>query len=271
MTPKTIDALIEAARTAGRCEIMPRFRQLDPGTIETKTGPSDLVTMADQAAELSIAAAAQDILPGALIVGEEEVETKPELLDQIADAPSALIIDPIDGTWNYANGVPAFGTILAVTAHGETVFGLIYDPVNDDWIAAEKGSGAWSGRERSAIWRAPVPPRLSGFVPANYFPAPIGEKLWKTCPAFDLVFDVGCSAYEYRLLAQHSVAFNLAASLKPWDHAAGVLITQELGGKSMLLSGKPYKPGMKEGVLLSAISPDLFDRVEQIVSPAFQT
>ena len=117
-------------RRAAKAEIMPRFRNLSDGDIRTKSHANDLVTEADTRA-LQIA------FPSALVIGEEAVAAKPDLLEGIAEAQLAFHIDPVDGTWNFAHGLPVFGVIIAATRYGKPVFGLIYDPVGDDWAIAD--------------------------------------------------------------------------------------------------------------------------------------
>ena len=153
LTDDVMTGLIEAVRDAARTEILPRFRNLSADQIDTKSGPDDLVTVADRAAEARLTAAAQKLLPGALVVGEEGVAEDPAILDRFAEAELAVVIDPVDGTWNFANGLANFGVILAVVEGGRTIFGLLYDPVMDDWITATPGAGPGSAvpmRHRAA-------------------------------------------------------------------------------------------------------------------------
>ena len=119
---------------------MPRFRALSEADINTKSAPDDLVTAADLAAEALITAQLGRAFPAALILGEEAVAANPSLRDQLADAEMAIIIDPVDGTWNYARGLALFGVILAVTRYGVPIYGLLYDPVIDDWIVSSENA-----------------------------------------------------------------------------------------------------------------------------------
>ncbi|MEZ5448159.1 MAG: inositol monophosphatase family protein [Thiolinea sp.] len=157
LTQEQEHALLDIVRHAARTEIMPRFRQLSANAIQEKTSSQDLVTEADVRAEQVISAGVRELLPEAAVIGEEAVAEHPEILEQIASADMAVIIDPIDGTWNYAKGVAVFGVIVAVTVRGETVFGLLYDPVLDDWILARKGGGSWYGKPGQAAQRLQLP------------------------------------------------------------------------------------------------------------------
>ena len=109
---------MQLLRAAARTEIMPRFRNLQPGAVRTKSSPTDLVTDADEAAEASITRGLERLHPGCLIVGEEACATDPSLLDRLATAPLAFVVDPIDGTANYCAGLPLFGVMAAAVMDG---------------------------------------------------------------------------------------------------------------------------------------------------------
>ncbi|MBU2357745.1 MAG: hypothetical protein KKB02_02235 [Alphaproteobacteria bacterium] len=109
----TKTALIHAVQRAARTEILPRFRALSPEQVSSKSNRHDLVTVAEQFAEDMISKAVRSILPGAFILGEEAAAEDPGLIDALDNANLAVIIDPIDGTWNYAHGLANFGSIMA--------------------------------------------------------------------------------------------------------------------------------------------------------------
>src|ERR1700712_5868222 len=134
--------LVDQVKEAGEVEIMPRFRNLAPGDIAEKASAIDLVTEADLGAEKRITAALRRRFPSALIVGEEAYESDRSVVPALAHADLAFVIDPVDGTFNFASGQPTFGTILAVVAKGETVAGIIHDPVLGDTVTAITGGGA---------------------------------------------------------------------------------------------------------------------------------
>ena len=133
------DILADAART----EIMPRFKALAARDIRHKSSVFDPVTEADEAAERAITVRLRASFPGALIVGEEATAADPTLLDRLADAPLAFVVDPIDGTRNFVAGLPLFGVMAAAIVQGEIVAGVIHDPVCQDSAHALKGQGAW--------------------------------------------------------------------------------------------------------------------------------
>ena len=108
-TDADIALILETVRGTAKREIMPRFRALSETDISTKSAPDDLVTAADQAAEARITKRLKKAFPNTLIFGEEAVAANPSLRGQLADAELAIIIDPEDGTWNYARGLALFG------------------------------------------------------------------------------------------------------------------------------------------------------------------
>ncbi|MEM9582777.1 MAG: inositol monophosphatase [Pseudomonadota bacterium] len=264
-----ISELIETVRRVAKVEIIPHFRNLDAMQIDRKSAPDDLVTIADRAAELAISKMVHDILPDAAIVGEEAVSADKTVLGRVKEPGQVVVIDPIDGTWNYANGIATYGVILAVIEDGETVFGLLYDPSFDDWIMAVKGAGAFFCRPdgtRTALTLPAAPDKLEdcfGYVGLYLFKKERQAQLAASLPSFRRTTTLRCSCHEYRMLAQGSAQFCLNGMLNVWDHAAGVLIYQEAGGIARLLDGRSYDPAMRKGHLLTAGSERLWEELAE--------
>lgn len=234
-------------RDAGKTEVMPRFRNLASGAIRQKTGPMDLVTEADEAAERAITAALAHRFPGIPVVGEEAASANPTILDTLKTTDLAFVVDPIDGTANFAAGMPLFGVMAAVVARGEVIGAAIHDPVSDDTALALAGEGAWlerpDGTRKDLRVAAPAPVAdMSGMASWRFLPADqraiVAGNMAQTAGAWDC----RCSAHQYRLAAGGHVHFLLYYRLYPWDHAPGVLIHREAGGYSARFDGKPYDP-----------------------------
>ncbi|RYE75294.1 MAG: inositol monophosphatase, partial [Hyphomicrobiales bacterium] len=138
MSAIDVDALMTILRDAAKAEILPRFRRLDASMVRQKTEAIDLVTEADESAERMIKALVAELAPEALFVGEESVAADPSLLDRMNDADLAVVVDPVDGTANFAAGLPLFAVMASVVSKGETVAGIIYDPMGDDWFVAHR-------------------------------------------------------------------------------------------------------------------------------------
>lgn len=135
-----IDAILAQVAAA---EIMPRFQRLAAHQVKQKSSSFDLVTEADEAAERVISDHLRAAFPGCTIIGEEATAKDPALLEGIAAAELAFIVDPIDGTRNFVAGLPLFGVMIAATVRGEVVFGAIHEPVCQDTAFALRGEGAW--------------------------------------------------------------------------------------------------------------------------------
>jgi fructose-1,6-bisphosphatase/inositol monophosphatase family enzyme len=138
-------AVAAAIKEAARTEALARFQKLQSYEISEKS-PGDLVTIADLETERALNRALSSLWPGSVMVGEEAVAEKPDLLRALRGEEACWLIDPIDGTINYAAGVPLFATMVALIVRGEVVGGWVYDPVHDVMAMAEKGSGAQPGR-----------------------------------------------------------------------------------------------------------------------------
>jgi fructose-1,6-bisphosphatase/inositol monophosphatase family enzyme len=265
-TPAEEARIVNLVRRAARAEILPRFRALSDAEVAEKSGPDDLVTEADTAAEAMIARGLAALHPEALVVGEEAAEADPQLPDRIAAAELAFVVDPVDGTWNYARGLPLFGVILAACRHGEPVWAMILDPVCDDWITAAEDRPTRLERPGRAPRPLSVAPareiaEMSGFVPLSLVPEARQAAVAALFPAFRRATSLRCSAHEYRLLAQGHADFCLGVDPKPWDHAAGVLLCRQAGGVAAFLDGAPYAAARRDGVLLTAASPDAWARL----------
>lgn len=272
MDDETAEALIDAVRRVAQAEILPRFRDLSAHEIETKSGPDDLVTVADRAAEEALAMRIASILPGAAIVGEEAAEQDPSILGALTRDGLCVVVDPIDGTWNFARGLATFGVILAVTEARRTIFGLLYDPVLDDWMAARVGQGAAysrPGRAPRPLSVAPQRPaeRETGYVPLGLFDHSRKKALAATYPGFGRVQSLRCSCHEYRLMAAGHADWQISQQSKPWDHLAGRLIVAEAGGAVGTLGRAPHDPSDPDAMLVSASSATRLAELTELFAP----
>ncbi|MDQ2804254.1 MAG: inositol monophosphatase [Pseudomonadota bacterium] len=259
MTPGARDASDLAAilREAAQVEVIPRFRRLDAGAVREKSGPLDLVTEADEAAERRITQALGARFPGTLIVGEEAVAADPGLLDRLWDAERAFVVDSIDGTFNYATGVPLFGVMAALLIRGEVVMAAIHDPMGDDTVLALRGEGAWTetpdgGRTDIGVAAAAPVREMTGIVSWQFLPAPERDRVCARLSSLGVTWSYRCGAHEYRLAVTGGCHYLFYRRLLPWDHAPGWLLHREAGGYSAHFDGAPYVPRNVMGGLICA-------------------
>ncbi|MBZ9974537.1 inositol monophosphatase [Mesorhizobium sp. B2-3-14] len=263
-----IDWLAGILAEAAQAEIMPRFRRLGDGDIRQKTSAADLVTEADVNAERLITARLRDRYPSAMVVGEEACSEDPALLDGLGDAELAFTVDPVDGTFNFASGVPLFGVMLAVVVRGETVAGIIHDPVGKDWLIAARGAGSHIRHAHGSLEKvrvaAPVPiSQMTGAVSWQYLDEPERSRLARNQTKALSQFAYRCAAHEYRLLASGHAHFVVYNKLMPWDHLPGVLIHQEAGGHAARIDGSAYLPSHVDGGLLVAPDQDSWQELRR--------
>lgn len=251
-------AVLEAVlRDAARAEIMPRFRRLAEADVRAKTGPLDLVTAADEAAERAISAALRRAFPGALVVGEEATAADPALLAGLGAAELAFVVDPLDGTSNFAAGLPLFATMAGAIVRGEVAGAVIHDPMGNDSALALRGEGAWTeaadGSRQALRVAAPAAvAAMTGTVSWRYLPPGPRATVCRNLPRLAASWDYRCAGHEYRLLAGGHCHFLLFNRLWPWDHAPGWLLHCEAGGYSAQFDAQPYRPTVTTGGLICA-------------------
>lgn len=244
-------------RDAARTEILPRFRKLGPGMVRSKSSAEDLVTDADEEAEKKITADLERAFPGVVVIGEEAVAADPTVLDRLDDAELAIAVDPVDGTKNFAAGLPLFGVMASVIVRGEVAAGIILDPIGDDAAIALRGEGAWmealDGATTDLHVAAPAPVNeMSGMISWNYLEEPLRSTLTGNFWRLGSGAALRNAAHEYRLVAAGHCHFVLFAKLAVWDHAAGWLLHREAGGYSARFDGSPYSPLHRDGGIICA-------------------
>jgi len=252
-----VRTVAEALRDAARHEVLPRFRRLGTEAVREKSSHLDLVTDADVAAEARIGAALAKAFPGAVIVGEEAASADPSLLARIPAADLAFLVDPVDGTKNFASGLPLFGQMAGVLERGEAIAGVIYDPIADDYAAGIAGGGAWvehaDGSRTPLRVAAPRPVgAMLGIVSWLFMREPLRSTVTANLARLGGAVDFRTAAHEYRLLAGGYYDFAMFGKLAPWDHVAGCLIHGEAGGYSACFDGSPYRCTSRAQGLLCA-------------------
>lgn len=255
-------------RDAAARAVMPRFRSLAEQEIEEKS-PGELVTVADREAEVIISAGLAAIRPGARVIGEEACSGDPSLLDGL-DAGEAWIVDPIDGTGNFAAGRAPFSIMAALLRHGDPVAAWLLDPLTDSLVAAEQGAGAWQNGVRvSSPQPAAAPTAWRGIASRLFLP----EKGHAIAGAVETVVAAvapsqRCAGAEYPLVATGAIDFAIYWRSLAWDHAPGTLIVREAGGAVTRLNGSPYRPVEPGMGLIVARTPEVAATLVEIAAGA---
>src|ERR1700722_9863503 len=152
----------ELMRETAAAELLPRFRNLADGEIREKR-PGDIVTVADVASEQRLASGLAKILPGVPVVGEEAVEADPSLVALIGrPGETCWIVDPLDGTANFAAGRDRFAMIVCLVHDAETIAGWILDVPHGRMAVARKGQGVTL--DGVAVQAKPQAPRPNGLI-----------------------------------------------------------------------------------------------------------
>ncbi len=253
--------LADKVRQAAWQEILPRFQQVRDLDVRAKADATDLVTAADEEAERFLKREIESMMPGALFVGEESASQDPGLLGRLDHAETAVVVDPLDGTANFVAGMPLFGVMAAVVRHGKPVAGVIYDPMSDNWVMAEQGSGAFlirpDGAERRLAVSSPAPlPEMVGYVSTDFLPPAVKPDILARLAKARMFSSHRCAAHMYRAFAGGHGHFVMLDRLTPWDHLAGTLIAAEAGAYVACLDGSPYDASKRTGALLTATDPD---------------
>jgi fructose-1,6-bisphosphatase/inositol monophosphatase family enzyme len=246
-----IDRVSAIIRDVAETEILPRFRRLASADIREK-GPGDLVTVADEESERQLTRRLMELVPNSAVIGEEAVAADQTVLDRVFDEAPVWIVDPVDGTSNFAAGKPAFGVIVAYVQRGETLAGWIHDPLGKRTAIAVKGEGAWLGADRLRTASAVNLPDMSGILSSRYFDKETRDRLDERKQQLARTSTLRCAAHEYLTLNSGEAHFSLYRRIMPWDHAAGTLMHAEAGGYHAKLNGERYTPADREGGLLLA-------------------
>jgi myo-inositol-1(or 4)-monophosphatase len=238
-----LDTAIELARSAG--DILKHYAGRDK-QVELK-GRANLVTVADKESEQDIIRGIRERYPGHAILAEESGAL---LAAEPASAAVRWIIDPLDGTTNFAHGYPFYCVSIGVEENGAMVCGAVYDPVRDEMYGAARGRGAFCNGVRlevSATTRLPDALLITGF-PYNFRDRL--ETVMQQFRAFLVesraVRRGGSAALDLCYLAAGRLDGFWELDLQPWDTAAGQVIAEEAGARITDFGGAPFSPFKKE-------------------------
>jgi fructose-1,6-bisphosphatase/inositol monophosphatase family enzyme len=246
------DLMADVART----EIVPRFRTLADGDWREK-GPGDIVTIADERTEAALAPRLQALLPGSVVLGEEAAAKDPSLFDLLRGSQPVWVIDPIDGTANFAEGKVEFCSMLALILGDQLLASWIHEPLPGRTTCAAIGTGVQvfgsprdiapvvgAGNQLRGVMAVGHKGRADLLQRANHMKAQLG---------IQQIRSLRCAGFDYLRLLAGELDFLLFSGVMPWDHAAGALLIQEQGGLAGYLGdGGRYlasRSSVAEGVL----------------------
>ena len=265
--------VVEIMRAVSARDILPRFGKLASHDI-TEKKPGDLVTTADIEAEASLARDLTALQPGSAVVGEEAAEGDPTIFEALGGEAPVWLVDPLDGTRNFVEGDRRFAVIVAWCVPGQVRAGWIHAPVDGITAWAVAGKGAWmrNGCGHSQRLRVAAPAAvgaMSGSA-AGRVRRRMAARRAAGGEAPQRLERIGCVGHEYMDLARGHLHFaRYGGRLKPWDHAAGVLIHHEAGGFGALMEGRtPYvaTTGIASATLLLAPDEDCWNALHRLMS-----
>jgi myo-inositol-1(or 4)-monophosphatase len=237
---------IEAVRRAGRMQLEAFGRGFDV----RKKGVIDLVTEVDLAIERAFRELVAERYPDHDVLGEEFGAPGTER----PAARHCWILDPIDGTTNFAHGLPIFCASLALEVDGEVTLAAVYDPTRDELFTAERGRGAWLNGERLAVSGTD---RLVDSLLVTGFPYTVHEDAEEMLGLFGAFISesravrrLGSAALDVCYVAAGRMEGFWERGLGPWDIAAAALLVEEAGGRISDLDGQPFV--LRTGRLLAS-------------------
>ena len=253
------EAMLALLREVTGKVILPRYRKLAEHEITAKAA-DDVVTVADHESEAMLSDGLARIadLP---VVGEEASFADASVQDRLSG--DCWIVDPLDGTRNFAAGRPPFGILVAMATGGEAHTGWIYDCLSDRLCIAHRGMGAFVDGEKVAARPTGENPPVAAV--SLIFMDPARREAVKAAIADYRQVDVPyCAAEQYPRLALGVNDVSIFERTLAWDHAAGVLWLNEAGGKAARFDGSPYRVDEWERKgLIGAATPALWEAMAE--------
>lgn len=238
VAPDLLQTAIEIVLRAGAIQVARRSRALEIG----KKGPIDLVTTVDVEIERMCRDTIAARYPDHTVLAEE----LPNAAGAAAAGRHRWIFDPIDGTVNYAHGLPVFCASLALEVDGQMEIGAIYDPSREELFVAERGAGA---RLNGAPLSVSSEKGLLDAMLCTGFPYDVHDTVDEVMGLFGAfvrraraVRRLGSAALDLCYLAAGRFDGFWEQRLHPWDTAAAALIVEEAGGQVTDLAGQPFTP-----------------------------
>jgi len=228
-----LEVVIEAAKEGGK--VLERYFETELRSREKED--ASLVTEADEEAEERIVRVVKAYFPDHSILGEEKGE-------DLGSGEYKWIIDPLDGTKNFANAIPIFAVSIAVMKEKEIMYAVVFNPIIPSLFYAEKGKGAfWKNTKLSVSRQESRTAMLSLGRSREAEDIDLVDILFREIPkTFSNVRFLGSAALEMAYLARGGTEGYINLGTKLWDYAAGALLVQEAGGEITDLAGDSWHP-----------------------------
>lgn len=247
-------------RRVAEVEILPRFRNLKDGDTRQKS-PGDYVTIADESAELALTPELMALLPGSVVVGEEATAKSPDIIKALAGSAPVWVVDPIDGTGNFASGQEGFVSMLALILSDDILASWILHPVSGEMTIARKGAGVTINGSLVAPFTPPAS-EAKGVLAYGQRGVPgIAQMVDKRRASVTQVKSSRAAGIDYVRMAKGEIDFTFFSGIMPWDHAPGAMIVRELGGHiGYIRADETYRPSvaLSASGILSANSRDIW-------------
>ena len=266
------DRVAALLREAGTDIILPRFGRLADHEIDTKSGPADLVTVADREAEEWLTPRLREIVDCA-VVGEEACAADNSIRDAAAGA-MAWTLDPVDGTSNFVKASDMFCSMIALVEDGVPVRSWLWMPVQKTLYYAARGEGAWrsdgDGGERRLRVGAPVLDieRMKGGANTSRLPESVRPHVRERLKPIKGHWLPHCVGYLAAQIACGEQDFLLHAKCTPWDDAPADLLCREAGAHAAMIADDAPYDAVRDDALLVVQSEEGWERLKAHIWPA---
>ena len=228
-----LEILGEIITSAAREELLPRFAKV----VREHKADGSFLTEADLAVQERIAAQLKELSPEILFLGEEMTAPQQEAL--LNSDQAVWCLDPLDGTSNFAAGIPYFSVSLALIEKGEVILGVVYDPTRDELFTAYRDKGALlNGEPLHVIDSGLVLKHATALIDYKRLAPEMATRLVSEIP-YASQRSFGSVALDWCWLAASRCHVYLHGRSNIWDYAAGNLVFNEAGGYSCTLQGEP--------------------------------
>ena len=264
------------------------FRNLSDSQIYSKNNGSDIVTQIDLDIENDLTQYLRTMISPSFVLGEESFANDKSLMAQAYHHDYVWILDPLDGTRNFSQEINCYSSLLGLACEGEVKSAWLYDCIKHDIIIAERGKGAFYMNSRQELQKKQqnLPLSLSNFV--GHFSPKLAKKLEndgvKTAldekqdlPYNDLsikqrlslmknIENLRCAGVDFIQMALGQRHFSLYNNLKPWDHVAGKLLLEEMGGAFQQFDSElAYDPFAESGTFIAVFQKQELIRMKKIL------